>query len=55
VLAPGLASTFAVDSTEHDTTAILTTIEHRFGLEPLTDRDKAQNDLSSVWSAKKAT
>jgi phospholipase C len=52
VIAPGLSSSFAVDSTEHDTTAILTTIEHRFGLDPLTDRDKAQNDLSSVWSAK---
>jgi phospholipase C len=52
VIAPGLKSTFAVDSTEHDTTSILTTIEHRFGLDPLTDRDRAQNDLSSVWSAK---
>jgi acid phosphatase len=54
VLAPGLPGSYAVDSTEHDTTAILATIEHRFGLAPLTDRDKAQNDLSSVWAAKKA-
>jgi phospholipase C len=52
-IAPGLSNTLSVDSTEHDTTAILTTIEHRFGLDPLTDRDKAQNDLSSIWSAKK--
>ena len=37
------------------TTAILTTIEHRFGLDPLTDRDKAQNDLSSIWAAKKVS
>jgi phospholipase C len=55
VIAPGLSSTFSVDSTEHDTTAILTTIEHRFGLDPLNDRDKAQNDLSSIWSAKKVS
>lgn len=55
VIAPGLSSTYSVDSTEHDTTSILTTIEHRFGLDPLTDRDKAQNDLSSIWSAKKVT
>jgi len=52
VFAPGLPSSYVVDKTEHDTTSILTTIEHRFGLDPLTDRDKAQNDLSSVWSAK---
>jgi phospholipase C len=55
VLAPGLPSSFAVDSTSHDTTSILATIEHRFGLDPLTERDKAVSDLSSVWSAKKAT
>jgi acid phosphatase len=55
ILAPGLSSPFAVDSTEHDTTSILTTIEHRFGLDPLSDRDKAQNDLSSVWTAKRVS
>jgi acid phosphatase len=55
VIAPKLNASFAVDSKEHDTTSILTTIEHRFGLAPLTDRDKAANDLSSVWSAKVVT
>ena len=42
---------FAVDSTEHDTTSILATIEHRYGLAPLATRDAAVSDLSSVWSA----
>ena len=35
VIAPHLKGTFVVDSTEHDTTSILATIEHRFGLAPL--------------------
>jgi phospholipase C len=54
VLAPNLPSQFVVDHTEHDTVSILTTIEHRFGLGSLTDRDKTGNDLSSVWTAKPA-
>jgi phospholipase C len=49
VIAPGLPSTFAVDSTEHDTTSILTTIEHKWGLDPLTPRDRQANDLSTVY------
>ena len=40
-----------VDSAEHDTTSILATIEHRFGLAPLGTRDAAVNDLSTVWNA----
>ena len=40
---------FVVDHTQHDTTSILATIEHRFGLAPLTSRDAAVNDLSSVF------
>jgi acid phosphatase len=52
VLAPGLRDDFVVDSTSHDTTSILATIEHRFGLAPLTTRDAAVNDLSSVFSAR---
>ena len=40
-----------VDSAEHDTTSILATIEHRYGLAPLSTRDAAVNDLSTVWSA----
>ncbi len=34
-----------MDDTEHDTTSILATIEHRFGLAPLTTRDAAVADL----------
>jgi len=50
VIAPHLKG-FAVDSTEHDTTSILATIEHRFDLAPLTARDAAVSDLATVWSA----
>jgi acid phosphatase len=52
IIAPGLKGSFVVDSKEHDTTSILATIEHRFGLAPLSTRDAAANDLSSVWSGK---
>src|SRR4029453_10454837 len=41
ILAPGLKRDFTVDHTSHDTTSVLSTIEHRFGLKPLTSRDKA--------------
>src|SRR6202008_1779986 len=51
---PGLPGNCVVDHTEHDTIAIDTTIEHRFGLAPLTPRDAAENDLSSVYDAKQA-
>ena len=34
ILAPRLPGNFVVDSTQHDTTSILATIEHRFGLAP---------------------
>jgi acid phosphatase len=53
ILAPGLKREFTVDDTSHDTTSIMSTIEHRFGLRPLTSRDKAVADLSSVFGAKK--
>jgi phospholipase C len=52
ILAPGLGVDYGVDSTEHDTTSILATIEHRFGLPPLTARDASVSDLSSVFSAR---
>jgi acid phosphatase len=55
VIAPNLTGNFVVDSKEHDTTSILTTIENRFGLAPLSTRDHDANDLSSVWSAKVVT
>jgi len=41
-----------VDHTQYDTTSILATIEHRFGLAPLTSRDAAVNDLSTVFRAR---
>jgi acid phosphatase len=54
VIAPHLKHKFVVDSTQHDTTSILATIEHRYGLDPLGTRDAAVQDLSTVFSAKKA-
>ena len=45
-----------VDHTQYDTTSILATIEHRFGLAPLTDpsgaptRDALVNDLAGVFA-----
>ncbi|HEY6962620.1 MAG TPA: alkaline phosphatase family protein [Gaiellaceae bacterium] len=55
ILAPGLPGNYVVDSTEHDTTSILTTIEHRFGLGSLSSRDRDGNDLSSVYDAKQVS
>ncbi|MGZ6674992.1 MAG: alkaline phosphatase family protein, partial [Solirubrobacteraceae bacterium] len=52
VLAPGLRGDFVVDHVPHDTTSIMATIEHRFGLPPVSTRDAAVNDLSSVFSAR---
>jgi phospholipase C len=52
VVSPYLRGDFVVDHTEHDTTSILATIEHRFGLSSLGTRDAAVPDLSSVFSAK---
>jgi acid phosphatase len=49
ILAPGLPRDFVVDHTSHDTTSIMSTIEHRFGLKPVADRDKKVADLSSVF------
>jgi phospholipase C len=37
-----------VDSTPYETTSILTTIEHRFGLQPLGSRDATATDLSNT-------
>jgi phospholipase C len=49
VVSPRLHRPFSVDHTEHDTTSILSTIEHRFGLQPLTSRDAAAPDLTSAF------
>ena len=55
IVAPGLPGNFVVDHTSHDTTSILATIEHRFGVPALTDRDAKVADLSSVYDAKQVT
>jgi len=51
VIAPHLRGDFVVDHTQHDTTSVVATIERRFDLEPLSTRDAAVNDLSSVFRA----
>jgi phospholipase C len=38
-----------VDPTPYDTTSILATIEHRWGLDPLTSRDAAITDLANAF------
>jgi phospholipase C len=53
ILAPHLKHKFAVDHTSYDTTSILATLEHRFGLTPLSSRDAAVADLGGVFKAKK--
>ncbi|HTG81724.1 MAG TPA: alkaline phosphatase family protein [Geobacteraceae bacterium] len=50
VIAPHLRHEFAVDHAEHDTTSILATIEHRFGLPPLGSRDAVVRDLGTVFA-----
>jgi len=54
VLSPYLHGPFVVDHTEHDTTSILATIEHRFGVQALGNRDAQVPDLSSVFAANPA-
>ncbi len=51
IIAPGLQDNFVVDHTQYDTTSILATIEHRYGLASLGSRDAAVNDLSNVFQA----
>src|SRR5262249_46100874 len=46
IISPKLDKPFAVDHGVHDTTSILSTIEHRWDLPNLTDRDKNAADLS---------
>ncbi|HMJ36233.1 MAG TPA: alkaline phosphatase family protein [Baekduia sp.] len=54
VLAPQLRHDFAVDHTSHDTTSVLSTIEQRYGLEPLSSRDAAAAPLTSAFDAPRA-
>jgi acid phosphatase len=51
IVGPETRGDFAVDHTQHDTTSIVATIEHRWSLQPLSSRDAAVNDLSSAFSA----
>lgn len=52
VISPLLDNLYKVDQESHDTTSILATIEHRFGLKPLSDRDAQVKDLSTVFMTK---
>jgi phospholipase C len=49
VISPRLPDYFVVDSAEHDTTSIAATIEHRYGLRPLSSRDANVEDLSTAF------
>jgi acid phosphatase len=51
VVSPYLHGNFVIDHTQYDTTSILATIEHRFGLAALGSRDAAVNDLGNVFTA----
>jgi acid phosphatase len=52
VLSPYLGPAAGVDHTEYDTTAILKTIETRFGVQALSTRDAAQNSLAGAFNAR---
>jgi len=53
VLAPGLRHRFAVDHEQHDTTSIMATLEHKYDLPPVSSRDAAVQDLSTVFRAER--
>jgi phospholipase C len=52
VLSPLLGTRVGVDSTSHDTTSVIATIEHRFKLRPVNSRDRHVRDLSSAFTAR---
>jgi acid phosphatase len=52
VVSPMLKSDFVVDSVEHDTSSILTTIEKRWNLKPLGTRDAGVSSLATAFEAK---
>lgn len=54
IISPRLRFPYAVDHAEHDTTSILATIEHRFGLAPLGSRDAAVQDLTTIYQAEES-
>jgi phospholipase C len=50
ILSPRLRRTFVVDHTSYDTTSIIATLERRFGLHPIGNRDATVEDLSNVFA-----
>ena len=52
VVSPSLKSDFVVDHVEHDTVSIMTTIEKRWNLPPINNRDKTEASLATVFDAK---
>ena len=52
IISPFLRGNEVIDHTQYDTTSILSTIEERYGLAPLSSRDAAVNSLSNVFTAK---
>ena len=51
VIANQLSGRNSVDHTQYDTTSILSTIEHKYGLAPLSSRDASVNDLTAAFKA----
>ena len=51
IVSPFLRGNEVIDNTQYDTTSILATIEHRYGLPALGTRDAAVRDLASVYAA----
>jgi phospholipase C len=49
ILSPLLPAVSGIDHTVYDTTSILATIERRFGLAPLADRDRAAADFGPLF------
>jgi len=49
ILSPLLPAVGGVDPTVYDTTSILATIERRFGLAPLAERDQAVADFLPLF------
>ena len=48
VLSAGMVKHSGVDHTTYDTTSIMATIEHSFGLAPVAPRDAGATDLSAA-------
>ncbi|MGW5671242.1 acid phosphatase, partial [Micromonospora sp. NPDC003776] len=49
VISPRLPAPFSVDRTAHDTTSVLATIEQKFHMAPLTDRDAKVTSLATAF------